>query len=84
MAVEAVRALVVEDDPAWQQILGEILGDMGLSVDVAGSLEEAEAALRQHSHRVAILDLSLGGPDHHNQDGLRAASAVRRAGRTSG
>ena len=78
MTVEAVRALVVEDDPAWQQILGEILGDMGLSVDVAGSLEEAEAALRQHSHRVAILDLSLGGPDHHNQDGLRAAAAVRR------
>ena len=78
MAVNEVRALVVEDDPSWQQILGEILDDMGLVVDIAGSLEEAEDALRLHSHRVAILDLSLGGPDHHNQDGLHAAGAVRR------
>jgi DNA-binding NarL/FixJ family response regulator len=73
-----VRALVVEDDPAWQQILGEILEDSGLAVDMASSYAGAAAELREHPHRLAILDLSLGGMDHHNQDGLRVAEAIRR------
>ena len=36
-----VRALVVEDDPSWQQILGEILNDCGLVVDLAFNYENA-------------------------------------------
>jgi RNA polymerase sigma factor (sigma-70 family) len=72
------RALVVEDDPSWQQILGEILADMDLEVDYAGSRQEAEEKLRQQPHRLAFLDLSLGGTDHHNQDGIRVAEAVQR------
>lgn len=72
------RALVVEDDFSWQQILGEILTDLGLQVDLAKSYEEAQAMMRKDTHRLAILDLSLGGPDHHNQDGLRVAEAVRK------
>lgn len=72
------RALVVEDDPSWQQILGEILADMGLDVDLASSFAEAVEKLRAQPHRLAILDLSLGGLDHHNQDGLRVAEAARR------
>src|SRR5512138_3835228 len=72
------RALVVEDDPSWQQILGEILADMGLEVDLADSYTTASELLHKAPHRVAILDLSLGGPDHRNQDGLSVAEAVRR------
>jgi RNA polymerase sigma factor (sigma-70 family) len=72
------RALVVEDDPSWQQILGEILSDMGLAVDLASSYADAVDALRKTAHRVAILDLSLGGTDHRNQDGLAVAESVRR------
>ncbi len=72
------RALVVEDDPSWQQILGEILADMGLEVDLADSYREAVELLRKTPHRVAILDLSLGGTDHHNQDGISVAESVRR------
>jgi RNA polymerase sigma factor (sigma-70 family) len=74
----AIRALVVEDDASWQQILSEILTDLGLEVEVVSSYAKAVEALREQSHRLAILDLSLGGPDHHNQDGLRVAEAVRR------
>ncbi len=37
----AWRALVVEDDPSWQQILSEILNDCGLAVDLAVSYEQA-------------------------------------------
>ena len=73
-----MRALVVEDDPSWQQILSEILADMGLAVDLADSTPAAVELLRKTPHRVAILDLSLGGTDHRNQDGLRVAESVRR------
>ena len=75
---KSVRALIVEDDPAWQQILSEILEDSGLAVDLACSSAEAAEKLRESAHRVAILDLSLGGIDHHNQDGIRVAEMIRR------
>jgi DNA-binding NarL/FixJ family response regulator len=70
--------LIVEDDHSWQQILSEILGDSGLFVDVADSLEGAADSLRAASHRLAVVDLSLGGSDHHNRDGLAVLDAVRR------
>jgi DNA-binding NarL/FixJ family response regulator len=72
------RALIVEDDRSWQQILSEILVDAGLQVDLAESLETAVARLRAAPHRVAVIDLSLGGSDHHNQDGLQVLDSVRR------
>ena len=73
-----VRALIVEDDPSWQQILSEILTDSGLEVEIADQYESAVEKLRAASHRLAVLDLSLGGSDHNNQDGLRVAEAARR------
>jgi len=72
------RVLLVEDDPSWQQILGEIIVDMELEVDFASSSQEVLPIIRQQSHKVAILDLSLGGTDHRNQDGLEVAEIVRR------
>lgn len=72
------RALVVEDDSSWQQIVSEILVDAGLSVDTADNLEDAVSIIRASSHRLAILDLSLGGSDHHNQEGLRVLGAMRQ------
>ncbi len=78
MRLAGVRALIVEDDRSWQQILAEILTDAGLTVDVAESLETAVAKLRGTPHRLAVVDLSLGGSDHHNRDGLRVLDAVRR------
>ncbi|MCX7680803.1 MAG: response regulator [Anaerolineae bacterium] len=73
-----LRALVVEDDPSWQQILSEILSDAGLIVDVADSLETAAECLRSNAHRLAVVDLSLDPNDHNNQDGLLTLGAVRR------
>lgn len=72
------RTLVVEDDPSWQQILSEILVDAGLTVDVADNLDDAIQLLKLEPHRLAIVDLSLAGGDHHNFDGLRILEAVRR------
>lgn len=72
------RALVVDDDPAWQEIVGEILRDIGLAVDLASSLDEAKTQLRRRPHRVAVVDLALGREAAANQDGLAVLTAVRR------
>jgi RNA polymerase sigma factor (sigma-70 family) len=78
MTPSLIRALVIEDDASWQQILSEILSDMGLIVDAASNLEDALKILKSEPHRLAIVDLSLAGSDHHNYDGLRILEAVRR------
>lgn len=71
-------ALVIEDDPAWQELLSELLRDLGLNVEVATELDSAVALIRAQPHRLAVVDLSLGGRDHHNQDGLQVLEALRR------
>jgi DNA-binding NarL/FixJ family response regulator len=79
MTHRVVRALVVEDDISWQQILAEILADMGLVVDVAGNLQAALGIIKTETHRLAIIDLSLVGEDHHNSDGLRVLDSINRS-----
>lgn len=78
MSPSPPRALVVEDDRSWQQILAEILTDAGMDVDIADSLPAAVACLAAAPHRLAVVDLSLGGSDHRNQEGLAVLDAVRR------
>ena len=78
MIAETLRALVVEDNRAWQQILRELLADVGLTVDVVDNVEDAVAALRAVSHQVAVVDLALGDGDYDNEDGLRVLEAVRQ------
>ena len=73
-----IRTLVVEDDSSWQQILSEILTDAGLTVDLANNLEDSLRFIKSEPHRLAIVDLSLAGGDHHNFDGLRILEAIRR------
>ncbi|RME84719.1 MAG: response regulator [Caldilineae bacterium] len=72
------RALVVEDDRSWQQILAELLGDAGLTVDLADTYETALTAIKAAPHRVAVVDLSLSGRNPHNQDGLLVLEAIGR------
>jgi DNA-binding NarL/FixJ family response regulator len=75
---QVLRALVVEDDHSWQQIISEILQDSGLEVDVATNLDEATRNLKSQPHRLAVVDLSLSPNDHNNYDGLRVLDTVRR------
>jgi DNA-binding NarL/FixJ family response regulator len=72
------RALVVEDDRSWQEIISEILSDCGLEVDVAANLDDAILALKSQVHKLVVVDLSLSPNDHNNHDGLRVLDAVRR------
>jgi DNA-binding NarL/FixJ family response regulator len=78
MSPAAPRALIVEDDPSWQQIIAELLTDAGLTVDVADNLANAIACLGATAHCLAVVDLSLGSSDHHNQDGLLVLNSLRR------
>ena len=71
-------ALLVEDDPSWQAILTEILNDYGLRVDCTDNLQAAIEMLRATPYRLAIVDLSLAGKNHHNQDGLHVLGAIQR------
>ncbi len=75
---QVLRALVIEDDHSWQQIMSEILSECGLAVDLATNLDEAVLALKSQPHRVAVVDLSLSPNDHNNIDGLRVLDAVRK------
>jgi DNA-binding NarL/FixJ family response regulator len=78
MTPAAMRALVVEDTTAWQEILSEILTDMGLAVDVAADFDSAMALLRDRPHRVAVVDLALADDAGQNRDGLKVLEAVER------
>lgn len=73
-----LRALVVEDELAWQQIVTEILVESGLEVDVADGVGAAIALLRQAPHRLAVVDLALGEGMAANKDGLQVLEAARR------
>jgi DNA-binding NarL/FixJ family response regulator len=75
---QVLRALVIEDDHSWQQIISEILSDCGLEVDIATNLEEATRMLKSQPHRAAVVDLSLSPNDHNNMDGLRVLDAIHR------
>lgn len=78
MTAQTLRALVVEDDHAWQQIISEILSDCGLEVVSATNLNDATTQLKSQVHRLAVVDLSLSPNDHNNSDGLRVLDAIRR------
>jgi len=47
-------------------------------VNTASSLTEAVAILKREPFRLAVVDLSLAGSDHHNYDGLKVLEAIHR------
>jgi DNA-binding response OmpR family regulator len=68
-----VRLLVIEDEDRLSNILKAKLGDVGFTVDIAGSAADASAALEFINYDAAVLDLGL--PDG---DGLVVLTAARR------
>lgn len=72
----SLRALIIEDDPAWQLILQELLHGLGFEVDVAANFKDGIRTMRRLSHRLAIVDLCLQEDNHRNSDGLLALEAI--------
>ena len=71
-----MRLLVIEDEDRLSGILKSKLGEIGFTVDIAGSAEDAGIALELINYDAAVLDLGL--PDG---DGLAVLTAARRAGK---
>jgi DNA-binding NtrC family response regulator len=78
MRTTVARALVVDDDAAWQSLVVEILADSGLLVDTASSLGEALPLIYQATHQLAVVDLALDGSDHLNHDGLQVLAGLQQ------
>jgi CheY-like chemotaxis protein len=77
------RLLLVEDDPALQQIMGSVLRDAGHDVDVVGDADQAMDRLRREpAIELVVVDKNLPG-----RDGLSLLAAIRsdeREGRVAG
>jgi two-component system nitrate/nitrite response regulator NarP len=59
LAEPLASVLVVEDDPGWQEILTELMGDAGYRVRVCSSFGEALGCLRRERYNLAVVDLNL-------------------------
>ncbi|MCS0504989.1 response regulator [Ancylobacter mangrovi] len=68
-----MRLLLVEDSARLRQLIAETVQGAGWRLDMAGGLDEAEAALAAASYDLVLLDLGL--PDG---DGLDLLRALRR------
>lgn len=74
----AASALIIDDDPSWQNLLQELVIDLGFKVDIASDLNQAEIFLRASSHRFAVVDLSLDIDDHRNFDGFEVLKKMQQ------
>ena len=72
-----MRLLVIEDEDRLAGILKSKLGDVGFTVDIAGSTADANAAIELVNYDAAVLDLGL--PDG---DGLAVVATARGIGKT--
>lgn len=73
------RVLLVEDDHAWKELLGEMLADLGFTVRHVANYGQAEVAIAAGSYALAVLDVSLAQASHDNRDGLRVLERFRQA-----
>ncbi|MEI6289973.1 MAG: response regulator [Chloroflexota bacterium] len=71
------QVLIVDDDPTWSQLLSEILSDSGFSNHIVHNLTDALGLIKNNSHALAIVDLSLSPDDHNNSEGLIVLNALR-------
>jgi DNA-binding response OmpR family regulator len=72
-----MRLLVIEDEDRLAGILKSKLGDVGFTVDIAGSAADANAAIELVNYDAAVLDLGL--PDGN---GLAVVATARSIGKT--
>jgi CheY-like chemotaxis protein len=75
----AIRCLIVDDNPRFAQIAGEILQEDGVDVlGVAADGQEAMRLVRELHPDLALVDIDLGG-----ESGLGVAQRLCAAGQDS-
>jgi DNA-binding NtrC family response regulator len=70
------KILVVEDDDAVRQLLGDVLDDAGYEFTLTSSAAEMRAALDNDGYDIAIIDILLRG----DGDGLALAALASEKG----
>ena len=71
-AIRPVRVLVVEDNVVNQFVATEVLGELGLQVEIAGSGREAISMVRTSAFDLVLMDVQM--PE---MDGLATTRALR-------
>lgn len=75
----ALRLLAAEDNPTNQQVLGAVLGSLGIEVHIVPDGREAVEAWRTGAYDLILMDIQMPV-----MDGITAASTIREAERTGG
>lgn len=70
--------LILEDDPAWQKILKELVEDLNYRAWIVSSLSEVESALTTRIYALAVVDISLSLADHRNRGGVEVLKIINR------
>ena len=68
--------LVIEDDPNWQTLFGEIISDAVFEPLIVTTYREALAALDAQIYALAVVDMSLSELNYDNRDGLMALKKI--------
>jgi signal transduction histidine kinase/ActR/RegA family two-component response regulator len=74
-----LRILAAEDNPTNQQVLGAVLGSLGIEVDMVPDGKEAVAAWRSGAYDLILMDIQMPV-----MDGITAAAAIRAGEAASG
>lgn len=80
---QGTRALIVEDDRAWQKRLQRHLESQGLTVDIAADLAEIRYLLETRTYILVTVDINLAENDPHNQDGVEVLKLLHQKGITA-
>lgn len=73
--------LILEDDPAWQKILKELMTDLNFKPIVAASYEEALDELPKRLYALAVVDISLSWDDHADRGGVAVLKEISQFAR---
>jgi CheY-like chemotaxis protein len=76
--MKQLLGLVVEDVESYQDVIRDLLVDLGMTVHVAGTRNEAISLIRQHQYTFITLDMQLGPDDELGQDGVFLLGALKR------
>lgn len=74
--MNSLKVLIVEDHYEWQQIISEIVTDLGCQPHVADSYKAALTALNTHTFALATIDVSLIFSAHDNRDGVAVLHTI--------
>ncbi len=77
--VKRLKILIIEDNPAFQELYEEIL-EADYALEAAENKEEAFACVRKEEPDIALVDMRLEAKEKGNRDGLEVVQLIRDLG----